>query len=50
MTEPTRPTENDERAKTRASLRRHAAILLAIVFVGIVWLALVTWFGFQSGG
>jgi hypothetical protein len=47
VTQPTQPTQNGARARARAALRRHAATLLAIVLVGVVWLALVTWLGFR---
>jgi hypothetical protein len=30
----------------RAALKRHAAILIAIVLVGVLWLAVVAWLGF----
>jgi hypothetical protein len=45
MTRPTPETDDDARAAARASTRRHAAILLAIILVGVLWLALASWLG-----
>jgi hypothetical protein len=33
--------------RTRSALKRHAAVLIAIMLAGVLWLAVIAWLGFD---
>jgi hypothetical protein len=40
------PLDTEQKSKLRA-LKRHAAILIGIMLLGVVWLAIAAWLGFE---
>jgi hypothetical protein len=40
------PLDDEQRSKRRA-LKKHAAILIGIMLLGVVWLAVAAWLGYE---